>query len=68
MGGLTAKPPSPPQIVEQPVIEPAVDTERQERIASVERRRRGRSSTIKTSERGFMGMTSIKPTKELLGE
>ena len=67
MGGLTSSPP-PPQPVEQPAVDTTKDTEREARIEAVERRRRGRVATIKTSERGLMGTMSITPTKELLGE
>lgn len=67
MGGLTSSAP-PPQPVVEPTIDTAADAEREARIDGVARRRRGRAATIKTSERGLMGTTSIKPTKELLGE
>ncbi|MEG3618983.1 hypothetical protein V5T82_11000 [Magnetovibrio sp. PR-2] len=69
MGGLTSSPPSPPApVYEQPAVDPTVEAERKARLEGIERRRRGRAATIKTSERGLMGTTSIKPTKELLGE
>jgi len=61
----TSSPPAPPPMPTLPAPDPDEDA-RRERLAALERRRRGRAGTIATSDRGL-----LQPAlggKRLLGE
>jgi hypothetical protein len=66
MGSLF-RTPSPPPLPPPTLPKPDPEEEaRKERLAALERRRRGRAGTVATSERGVLRPWS--PGKELLGE
>ncbi len=62
--GSSPSPTSTPLPVQEDTTE---EDERQKRLEEQVRRRRGRSSTIKTSAKGFLAPTATKK-KTLLGE
>ncbi|MCW8915042.1 MAG: hypothetical protein OQK24_04220 [Magnetovibrio sp.] len=69
MGGFFSAPPPPPPPAPQTYVDNTAEQERQDRIDMIERRRRGRAGTIKTSERGLLSKTIPTQTKkQLLGE
>jgi len=66
MGGIANifNPPSPPVVAREPAVDEA-----KLRADILERRRRGRSGTVLTSERGLVNVKdSETPKKTLLGE
>ncbi len=71
MGTLFA-PPSPPPPIQVPKLPAPADpdaAEREQRLAAVERLRRGRRATVKTSARGLLATNDTTPgRKTLLGE
>lgn len=68
MGGLFGSAPTPPPPPPEPVDDTAAK-EREERIESLVRRRRGREATIATSPRGLLTAADWVPRrKSLLGE
>jgi hypothetical protein len=70
MGGLFGSAPTPPPPPPLPApVDDTAEKERQERIESLIRRRRGREATIATSPRGLLDVTGWLPRrKSLLGE
>lgn len=68
MGGFTRAPQAPAAPVPTPVVDTTVD-ETQQRLDALERRRRGRSGMIQTSERGLVTPNAkAAQKKNLLGE
>ena len=70
MGGLFGSPSAPAPAAETVVEENTEEEEaREERLEDMARRRRGRSSTISTSDRGLFSQNDWVPRrKSLLGE
>lgn len=68
MGSLfrSPAPPSPPPVPSLAAPDPEEEA-RKERLAALERRRRGRTGTIATSERGVL-LRPFADGKQLLGE
>lgn len=61
MGGFFSPPSAPPL----PPPPPPIDTgeeDRKRRVEAIDRRRRGRSGTIATSERGVLEQNSTEPS------
>lgn len=68
MGGFTSVP-SAPAPAPIPPVDTSAEDETQSRIDAMERRRRGRSSTIRTSARGLVRPNANAAQKKtLLGE
>jgi len=69
MGGILSNPSAPPAM---PTPAPLPDygaEDRQARLDAVDRRRRGRSGTVATSDRGLVRQNANAPHKKtLLGE
>ena len=67
MGSLfgSSTPPAPPPMPTLPAPDPEEDA-RRERLAALERRRRGRAGTVATSDRGLLQPAA--GGKRLLGE
>jgi hypothetical protein len=73
MGGFFSPPKLPPPPPPTPAGPDPAEDERKRRLQSIERRRRGRTGTIATSDRGFLspgarGAQSGASKKTLLGE
>ncbi|MGJ3260409.1 MAG: hypothetical protein ACFE0S_12480 [Rhodospirillales bacterium] len=74
MGGFFSAPSAPPPPPPPPPPSDPAAAERQRRLEAIERRRRGRSGTIATSERGVLEPRSPSATdgsgvlKDKLGE
>jgi len=70
MGGVVSTPQAPAApAVPTPVAGPVAVDEAGQRMEALERRRRGRSGTIRTSERGLVEKSANAPQKKsLLGE
>lgn len=68
MGGIFSAPSPPPLPPAPEVVDPAIEEEKA-RLESMDRRRRGRSGTIVTSDRGLLETNEARPQKKsLLGE
>lgn len=70
MGGIMSAPSAPAAVpAPAPVAETPVVDETQMRLDAIERNRRGRTSTIQTSERGLVNLNANAAQKKtLLGE
>lgn len=68
MGGIFSSPSAPPMPAPEPVPDYGAE-EQKARVDAIERRRRGRSGTIVTSDRGLVRTnTNVPKKKTLLGE
>lgn len=67
MGGLFSSPSPAPLPPPPPTTDPA-EAERKNRLEAIERRRRGRTGTIATSERGVLTPVDKDGLKSKLGE
>ncbi|MBL4613958.1 MAG: hypothetical protein JKY27_03670 [Magnetovibrio sp.] len=71
MGGLISSPSAPPAPAAAPYVAPDTfaEDETKARLDAMDRRRRGRSGTIKTSARGLVNLNANAVRKKsLLGE
>jgi len=68
MGGFFSSP-APPPPPPLPPVDNGEAEQRKQRLADIERRRRGRAGTITTSPKGFLTLLAdIPKRKSLLGE